>query len=118
MTADIWYQFEGIALSVVPQALWQEVRRDGVTVSLLCPGLTKTGFQARAKMQFGTDANGFAVQSSMQVAEAAYAGLVSKRRVIVPGLINSIFTKFVPYLPYALVLPVVTRFQGSKGRGR
>jgi short-subunit dehydrogenase len=98
-------------------ALWQELRKDGVSVTLLCPGMTLTGFQARAKMQLGSNLNSFAVQSAMQVAEAGYAGLVAKRRVIVPGYVNSLFTKIVPYLPYTLLLPLVARVQGMKSKG-
>jgi short-subunit dehydrogenase len=98
-------------------ALWQEMHRDGVTVTLLCPGLTMTGFQERAKLNIPADLARFAGMTAMQVAEAGYAGLVAKRRVVVPGIVNRIFTLIMPLLPEFLVLPMVARMQGMKGKG-
>lgn len=98
-------------------ALWQEMRSDGVTVTLLCPGLTLTGFQARANMQVAPDMVRFAGMSAMEVAEAGYVALVAKRRVAVPGVINRIFTIIMPLLPDALILPVVARMQGQRLKG-
>ncbi|WP_026595471.1 SDR family NAD(P)-dependent oxidoreductase [Methyloferula stellata] len=100
------------------RALWQELRRDGVTVTLLCPGVTLTGFQARAKMEVAPNIARFAGASAMEVAEAGYAGLVAKRRVVVPGVINRIFTIIMPLLPDALILPVVAHMQGQKLKGK
>jgi len=97
-------------------ALWQELQPDEVTVTLLCPGLTMTGFQARAKFDVTPDLARFAGMSAMQVAEAGYDGLVAKRRVVVPGIANRIFTIIMPLLPNVLVLPIVARVQGMKGK--
>jgi len=98
-------------------ALWQEMHQDGVTVTLLCPGLTMTGFQARAKLEIPANAARFAGMSAMQVAEAGYDGLVAKRRVVVPGIVNRIFTTIMPLLPDTLILPIVARMQGMRGKG-
>ncbi len=96
-------------------ALSQEMRADGVTVTLLCPGLTTTGFQARAKLELNATIARFAA-SAMEVAEAGYAGLVAKRRVVVPGLLNRIFTLIMPLLPDVLILPLIARAQRMKGK--
>ncbi len=98
------------------RALRQELSRDGVTVTLLCPGLTLTGFQARAHMQVSSFIARLIGMSAMQVAEAGYAGLVSKRRAVVPGLFNRLFTIFVPLVSDALILPIVARIQGMKSK--
>jgi short-subunit dehydrogenase len=98
-------------------ALWQEMHADGVTVTLLCPGLTMTDFQARAKLEIPAEIARYAGMSAMQVAEAGYAGLVAKRRVVVPGMVNRIFTIIMPLLPDTLVLPIVARMQGMRGKG-
>jgi uncharacterized protein len=98
-------------------ALWQEMRRDGVTVTLLCPGVTLTGFQARAKLEVSPEMVRFSGLSAMAVAEAGYAGLVAKRRVVVPGLLNRIFTIIMPLLPDALILPIVAHMQRLKVKG-
>jgi short-subunit dehydrogenase len=95
-------------------ALWQEMRGDGVTVTLLCPGVTPTGFQARAKSR--TIAPAYLTSSPMQVAEAGYDGLVAKRRVVVPGILNRIFTLIMPLLPDTIILPLVARAQRQKSK--
>jgi len=97
-------------------ALWQELRADGVTVTLLNPGLTMTQFQTRAGMELTPSIEKMAGMSAKEVAEAGYNGLVAKRRVVVPGVINAFFTMFVPYLPLGLILPVMSRVQGMKGK--
>ena len=90
-------------------ALWQEERTRGVGVTLLCPGLTPTGFQARAGLpparpsRLTPDARG--------VADAGYAGLMAGRRLVVPGAVNKLGTLALPHLPDALVLPVVAALQ-------
>jgi short-subunit dehydrogenase len=90
-------------------ALWQEERRHGVGVTMLCPGLTPTGFQARAGLpavpapKFAPDAHGVAAQG--------YAALMAGRRTVVPGLLNKIATLVLPLLPDAIVLPLVAAAQ-------
>jgi short-subunit dehydrogenase len=97
-------------------ALWEEMRRDGVTVTLLCPGLTLTGFQARAKVHLGPFRARFAGLSALEVAESGYAALVAKRRVVVPGILNRVVTIIMPLLPDTLILPIIARMQGLKGK--
>jgi len=97
-------------------ALWQEMRGHGVTVTLLNPGLTMTQFQSRAGMELTPSIEKMAGMTAKEVAEAGYAGLVAKRRVVVPGLVNRVFTMFVPYLPLALLLPAMAKVQGMKGK--
>jgi len=95
-------------------ALWQELKADGVTVTLLNPGLTMTQFQTRSGMELTPMIEKLAGMSAKKVAEAGYAGLVAKRRVVVPGLINRVFTMFVPYLPLALLLPAMAQVKGNR----
>jgi len=97
-------------------ALWQEMQGQGVTVTLLNPGLTMTQFQTRAGMDLTPSIEKMAGMSASEVARAGFEGLMAKRRVVVPGLMNKIFTMVVPYLPYALVLPLMARIQGMKGK--
>ena len=61
-----------------------ELRSQGVVVSALCPGLTKTGFQARAGFGPNMDVARLPASTAMDVAEAGYAGLIAGRREIVP----------------------------------
>jgi short-subunit dehydrogenase len=53
-------------------ALSEEVRGTGVTVTALCPGVTETGFQGRAKMQESRLVAGRRMQGAREVAEYWY----------------------------------------------
>lgn len=100
------------------QALSQELRASGATVSALCPGPTRTGFFDRAG---GATASlkRFSMMDSVPVAEAGYAGMMAGRRVIVPGFLNRLLTSFAPLVPRALLLPALARIQlGSAGKDK
>lgn len=71
------------------EALHEEVRPAGVHVSVLCPGFTRTNFQANA----GIDPGGlpsFAWAEADDVARAGLAALAANQAVCVPGLVNKI----------------------------
>jgi short-subunit dehydrogenase len=95
-------------------ALSQELRAHGVTVSALCPGYTKTGFQARAGFGPKLGLTRFPSTSAMQVAEAGYAGLIAGRREVVPGFFNKLSVLLLPFLPKPVVLAVISRLQQNR----
>ena len=47
----------------------------------------------------------------MQVAEAGYRGLMAGKRRIVPGLANKLMVAAFPFIPNALLLPILERMQ-------
>ena len=65
-------------------ALSSELRGTGVTMTTLCPGTVKTGFQARA----GQNERGSTL-SAFDVASQGWAGFKAKRRVVIPGILQS-----------------------------
>lgn len=95
-------------------ALAQELRSQGVTVSALCPGYTKTDFQARAGIGANMDLGRLPASTAMEVAEAGYAGLIAGRREIVPGFLNKASILLLPFLPKALMLGVISRLQQNR----
>ena len=92
-------------------ALSEEERRFGVTVTLLCPGYTPTGFQARAGIGAGSAGARMPGPDARAVAVAGYRAMMAGRRVVVPGLANKLATSLLPLLPDALVLRLVARAQ-------
>ncbi len=96
-------------------ALGEEMRAGGVGVSLLHPGLTATGFQARAGTQ-AAPRTGLFVLSAEAVAAAGYRGLMRGRRTVVPGWGNKLATLVLPLVPDALLLPLVARAQRRRRR--
>lgn len=69
------------------EALHEEVRGAGVTVSALCPGPTATEFGEVAGFGAGGQFERLAVSAGSVVA-AGLAGLDAGRAVVVPGLLN------------------------------
>ncbi len=98
------------------RALGQELRPAGITVSLLHPGVTATGFQARAGVPAAGRIGAF-LPSADAVAEAGYRALMAGRRACVPGLGNKLGTLVLPLLPDALLLPLVARAQRRRRLG-
>ena len=109
----VYYATKAFVLSF-SEALAHELRRQGVTVSVLCPGPTATGFVDRAGLDNADLFRRFPPMASMRVAEAGVAGLMAGRRVILPGLMNKLTGWFVPLVPHALVLPVVAHLQAVR----
>lgn len=95
-------------VSAFSRALTEELKAAGVSVSVLHPGVTATGFHRRAGLGASRGAD------AREVAEAGYAGLMARRRTIVPGLGNKLAALVLPLIPDAVLLPLVHRFQ----RGR
>jgi short-subunit dehydrogenase len=90
------------------EALHREVGGRGVTVTALCPGPVKTGFQD------ASDAHEFADslprplwKSPEQVAEAALRGLEKGKRVVVPGTPNRMLAAMGRFSPRPVVLRVM-----------
>lgn len=92
------------------EALHVELGPQGVTVSCLCPGLTRTEFQERAGS--GPDrVPGFLWQSAEAVAEAGLVGLDKGRAVVVPGAHNRILSAGIGLAPIGLIDRVRRRFR-------
>jgi len=73
------------------EALHQELRPRGVTVTALCPGPVRTEFVEVAGIEdVGESTPGFLWDSPDNVAEAGIAGLEAGRRVVIPGAINRV----------------------------
>jgi short-subunit dehydrogenase len=94
------------------EAVHEEVLAEGVRVSCLCPGFTRTGFQARSGMT-APGIPDFAWQTSDQVAEAGWAGWQQNRAVVVPGSLNKVTAATVRFLPRVAVRKMAKRVAGA-----
>jgi short-subunit dehydrogenase len=83
-------------------ALNSELRGSGVTLTTLCPGTVKTGFQARA----GQNERGSTL-SAFDVASQGWAGFKAKRRVVIPGIFNQLVAYGLRAMPRRLSLPFI-----------
>ena len=93
------------------QALREEVRKDGIKVSVVCPGFTRTEFQERAK--YDTSAlPGFIWQAPEDVAAEALAALAADKVVVSTGLQNKIMAGVIPLVPRSMIAGLVKRVTG------
>jgi hypothetical protein len=70
-------------------ALAEELRGTGVTATVLCPGPTRTGFDAAAGVS-GAKLFRSGVMEAGPVARAGVEGLMAGRGIVVPGLRNKV----------------------------
>ena len=85
------------------EALSEEVRGTGVSVTALCPGVTYTGFQARANVEHARMVKSGGM-SAEQVAEIGYRALMRGKSVVVPGIQNRLMAILSRITPHALVV--------------
>ncbi len=113
----VYYATKAYVLSL-SEALWEECRGTGVTVTALCPGPVDTRFAERAAM---TDIRLFAgglmpKMSSARVAELGVEGLMRGRRVVIPGLTTRFLALASGFTPRAVGLRVTRFLQTSSSR--
>jgi uncharacterized protein len=111
----VYYATKAYVISL-SEALSEELRGSGVTVTVLCPGSTITGFQAVAHMQSALLVRLPGVMDAPAVATAGYAGLMRGKRMVVPGLLNQVLPLVIRLSPRAVVVRVARLFQ-EKARG-
>jgi hypothetical protein len=75
------------------EAIAEEVKMYGITVTTLCPGPTQTAFSAAARnaeSRLFAEKTFIRVQSPKAVARLAYAGLMKGSPVVIPGFTNKL----------------------------
>ena len=96
------------------EGLAAELEGTGVTITTLCPGPVRTGFQARAGMQpFGLLQN-WLVWPANEVAQAGWEGFKQHRRVVIPGVMSTLAAYCGRFMPRWLVLPVMRAMQARR----
>lgn len=104
-SVNVYYATKAFVFSF-SYALAEELKDSGVSVTALCPGLTKTEFQKRARMREG---NPWFMMSARAVAEAGYSGMLKGKRVVIPGLLNRTAAFLSRRAPLRLVSQVIKR---------
>lgn len=89
-----------------------ELRGSGVQVLCVCPGFTRTEFQARAEVDVSSLPD-FVWMSAEQVADQA-VGAVGKGPVLVNGVMNSLMASTIKFVPRSVVARVVGSFLKPK----
>lgn len=74
------------------EALHEELKNDGVSVTAICPGPTKTNFEAKAHMKKSYMFNKMKVDTPQDVARKGYKAIMKNKAVYVVGFHNKLLT--------------------------
>ena len=96
------YSAEKAFVTVFSEGLAEQLRGTGVTVTALCPGLTRTEFHGRARMRLPGVPDAFWLDADA-VAQEALAAVAAGRVVSVPGPVWKVAATALRALPRPLV---------------
>ena len=83
------------------EAVHEEVKGHGVKVTVLCPGFTRTGFQAAASVP-AEAIPGFMWQEADEVARVGLDALAKNKAIAIPGNLNKVLGHFSIVTPHGI----------------
>ncbi len=86
-----------------------ELKETGVSMTALCPGITKTGFQKTVGS--GTPKINWNMADAASVASFGYRAMNHGRLLAVPGFFNNVILFIRRFLPYSVVASAVGNIQ-------
>ncbi len=110
----VYYATKAYVLSFT-EALAEEVRGEGLTISALCPGPVKTGFFATAGMGRTLLSRLLPMSTAQSVARDGWQGFKEGRIIIVPGILNRFIAHGTRFAPRALQRRMNALFTGLRG---
>lgn len=84
---SIYYASKGFVLSL-SEAMYEELKDSGITVTALCLGPTATGFEKNAGMKQAKMFTMFGAETPEAVAKRGYKGLMKKKAVVYHGKVT------------------------------
>lgn len=93
------------------EALDEELSETPVTVTTLCPGPTRTGFQESADMEQSGLVRRRKLMTAEEVAAAGYRAMLRGKRLEIPGIGNKLLAWSIRFSPRWLVPKVVEWIQ-------
>ena len=102
----VYYATKAYVLSF-SEGLAEELAADGVTVTALCPGPTRSGFQERAAVNAGARLFRMGFMTPEAVAKRGVDGMFRGRRVVIPGFTNWLGAEIIRISPRRLPPKVV-----------
>jgi short-subunit dehydrogenase len=110
---SVYYATKAYVVSF-SEAIRDEFRGTGVTVTVLCPGPTKTGFQKAAGLENSGLVKDRKMPSAEEVAVYGYHAMLQGKTTAVHGFWNRIFVLLGKFLPRTLLARAVRKIQENK----
>ena len=109
----VYYASKAYVLSF-SEAIAEELRNTGVTVTALCPGPTRTDFAATAKVGNSRLFSLFGLADAAGVAEYGFQAMMQGRRVAIPGIRNRIVAISNRFSPRTLTAKIARLAQEAR----
>ncbi|MDP4281922.1 MAG: SDR family oxidoreductase [Bacteroidota bacterium] len=93
------------------EALNNEVRKMGITVTTLCPGPTTTGFPTAVDRTNSRLLKILSLPTAREVAKYGYKAMINGRSVAIYGTLNTVMATSVRFIPRSLVVKTVRLIQ-------
>jgi hypothetical protein len=107
---SLYYATKGYILSF-SEAIANELKGTGVTVTALCPGPTKTSFQKVVANDSSENKISFNMASAKDVAAYGYMAMMNGKPVAIPGAFNKFLALLPRFLPRNLATNTVRKIQ-------
>jgi len=106
----IYYASKAYILSF-SEAIANELKGTGVTVTVLCPGQTKTSFQEVVSEKTSENKISFNMGCPKEVAAYGYQQMNKGKVVVVPGAINKVLSQLPRVFPRNMAANIVRKIQ-------
>ncbi len=110
---SVYYSTKAFVLSF-SQAIDEELRNTGVTVTCLCPGATATFFAERAGLSNSRLFKLTGVANAEDVARYGYAATMGGERLAIPGMKNKAMVQGQRLIPRAIVTTLARKAQENR----
>jgi len=101
----VYYATKAYVISFT-EALANELKRSGVTVTCFCPGATETGFASRAGNDKTRLFQKFGAMNVKTVATQGYRGLMKGKTLVIAGTKNWVIAESVRFAPRKMVTAI------------
>ena len=93
------------------EAMSNELKGTGVTVTCLCPGATESGFMVAAAMDNSALFKNRKLPTSAAVALFGYKAMMKGKMTVIHGIMNYLIANSIRLAPRSWVLPMVRKIQ-------
>ena len=93
------------------EAVANELKGTGVTMTVLCPGATRTRFEQRAGLDLSRLFKWVPVSDAQTVASAGYRGMKQGKTQVIPGVLNRLVVFSTRFVPRRALTAITRRLQ-------
>lgn len=108
-TMSVYFASKAFVLSF-SEAIANELKGTGITITTLCPGATETGFKSAASLDSSNLFKGSRIANPKEVAEFGYRAMMKGKTVAVHGFVNLLISQSVRFIPRNIVT-TIARFK-------